>query len=113
MRGHGQEGQASVEMMGVLPLVLLVGIALWQLALAGHTLWMAGNAARVAARAEAVGRDAERAARSALPEGLERGMDVGRGGAGVVEVRLRVPFVLHRWQTPIPVTARAHLQATS
>ena len=52
-------------------LVLLVGAVLWQLALAGHAAWACANAARVAARAEAVGADAERAARSALP-GLPR-----------------------------------------
>jgi pilus assembly protein CpaE len=112
MRARSDGGQASVEMMAVLPLVLLVGIVVWQMALAGHTLWTCANAARVAARAEAVGDDAERAARSALPDGLERGMEVSEN-AGHVEVRVLVPFVLHRWQTPIPVTAGAHLEAES
>jgi hypothetical protein len=96
MRGYGESNQASVEIMGVLPLVLLVGIALWQLALAGHTLWMTANAARAAAWAEALGRDAERAARSALPDGLERGMLVRRADAGTLGVRVRVPFVVHQ-----------------
>jgi hypothetical protein len=112
MRASSERAQASVEMMAVLPLVLLVGIAVWQLALAGHTLWTCANAARVAARAEAVGEDAERAARSALPDGLERGMEVNED-AGHVEVSVLVPFVLHRWQTPIPVAASAHLEAGS
>lgn len=106
-------GQASVEMVAVLPLVLLVGVAVWQVVLAGHTLWTCANAARVAARAEAVGDDPERAARTALPDGLERGMDVRQDGSGRVEVRVQVPFVLHRWQTPIRVAATAHLDAGS
>lgn len=112
MRARSERGQASVEMVAVLPLVLLVGLAVWQMALAGHTLWACASAARVAARADAVGEDAERAARSALPTGLERGMEV-REAAGAVEVRVLVPFVLHRWQTSIPVAASAHLEAGS
>ena len=99
--------------MAAVPLVLLVGIAVWQLALAGHTLWMCATAARVAARAEAVGQDADRAARSALPDGLERGMVVRSESSGEVEVTLRLPFVLHRWQTPVPVSASARLEAAS
>jgi pilus assembly protein CpaE len=111
MARTSQSGQASVEMVAVVPFVLLVGLVLWQLVLAGHTLWMAGNAARVAARAEAVGSDAERAARTALPDALERGMQVSEAGSSAgVEVRLQVPFVLPRWQTPIPVAASANLE---
>lgn len=110
---RGIRGQASVEMVASLPFVLLVGIAVWQVVLAGHTLWACANAARVAARAEAVGQDAERAARSALPDGLERSLEVRQEGSGRVEVQVHVPFVLHRWQTPIPVAATAHLEAGS
>jgi hypothetical protein len=90
-----------------------VGLALWQLALAGQTLWLCANAARVGARAEAVGEDAERAARTALPEGLERGMSVRAAESGEVEVTVQLPFVVRDWQTPIPVAATARLEATS
>ena len=51
-RTESQRGQASVELLGVLPAVLLAALAAWQIVLAGHTAWLAGNAARVAARAE-------------------------------------------------------------
>ena len=73
-----ERGQASVELVAIVPFVLLVGAVVWQLALAGHAAWAGANAARVAARAEAVGRDGERAARSALPSYLERGLTVDR-----------------------------------
>jgi hypothetical protein len=102
-----------VELMAAVPLVILVGIAVWQLALAGHTLWMCATAARVAARAEAVGQDGERAARSALPDGLERGMEVRSESTGEVEVTVQLPFVLHWWQTPVSVSASARLEAVS
>lgn len=113
MRARSQSGQASVEMLAALPFVLLVGIVIWQLVLAGHAMWLCADAARVAARAEAVGEDAERAARSALPEGLEDGMEVEGAGGGAVEVSVRIPFLLHQWQTPIPVAASAHLEPGS
>lgn len=100
-----ERGQASLELVGTLPFVLLAALVAWQLVLAGQTLWMSGHAARVAARAEAVGRDPARAARSALPDALERGLRVERRRAGGVRVRLRVPLLLRRWRAPVSVSA--------
>jgi hypothetical protein len=104
-----QRGQASVEMVAVLPLVVLVGAIVWQLALAGHSLWLCAQAARSAARAEAVGEDPEAAARSALPGSLERGLRVDRDGEGAVRVRMRMPLIARRWGSPVPVSASAAL----
>jgi hypothetical protein len=107
LRSHG--GQASVELVAVLPLVLLVGAVCWQAVLAGHAVWMSAHAARAAARADAVGRDAERAARSALPHALERGLSVRRLSGGGVRVRVSIPFLLPRWRSPAAVSATASL----
>ena len=63
-------------MLAALPFVLLAGAIAWQLALAGWTAWMSAHAARVAARADAVGRPVEPAARSALPSPLRDGLRV-------------------------------------
>ena len=104
-------GQASVELVAVLPAVLLVGALVWQLALAGHAAWMCAHAARAGARAEVVGRDGRAAARSALPDGLERGMLVERRQAGGVRVKVRIPLLLHRWRSPASVSATASLGA--
>jgi pilus assembly protein CpaE len=106
---RSQLGQASVELVATVPLVLLAAAIAWQLALAGQTAWLCANAARVAARAEAVGRDGRAAARSALPSALRSGLEVSRRGGGAVRVRVRLPFLLRRWQTPIAVTASAGL----
>ena len=86
-------GQASVETVALLPLVVLVGVLLWQAVVAGQALWLSGAAARSAARAAAVGADAEAAARGALPPRLEAGLRVRAAGAGV-RVAVRVPSVL-------------------
>jgi hypothetical protein len=93
--GRGQDGQASVEMAALLPLVALVGALLWQAVVAGQALWLSGAAARAAARAAAVGGDAEGAARGALPPRLEQGLRVRalRDGGGV-RVAVQIPSVL-------------------
>jgi pilus assembly protein CpaE len=60
---------------------------------AGQALWLSGAAARAAARAAAVGGDAEAAAKGALPPRLESGLRVHAAGAGV-RVAVRVPSVV-------------------
>jgi pilus assembly protein CpaE len=101
-----EDGQATVELLGVVPVLLAIGLVLWQLILVGHTAWVSAHAARAAARAELVGEDASAAARSALPAGLERGLEVERG-----RVRVPVPIVHHGWHAPIKIAARASLEA--
>jgi pilus assembly protein CpaE len=91
---RSERGQASVELVAVLPFLLLVGAVVWQLVLAGHAAWTGANAARAAARAEAVGRDREAAARSVLPGYLEHGLTVERERSGAVRVGVRVPVLL-------------------
>ena len=93
----------------MLPFLLLAGLVAWQLLLAGHTLWLCAAAARTAARAEAVGGRGERAARSALPEALERDLRVAAAPRGGVRVSVRVPLVLQRWSTPLRVSATSSL----
>ena len=94
MAGWRREGgQASVETAALLPLVVLVGALLWQAVVAGQALWLSGAAARAAARAAAVGGDAEAAARATLPPRLESGVRVRTVGDGV-GIAVRVPSVL-------------------
>ena len=104
-----EHGQASVEMLAALPFVLLAGAIAWQLCLAGWTAWMSSHAARAAARADAVGRSPDAAARSALPSTLRTDLRVRRRASGGVEVRVRVPTLVDRATGPIAVTARSSL----
>jgi hypothetical protein len=83
-------GQAAVELVVLLPCLVALLVALWQLALVGHAHWAAQAAARAAARADAVGADAARAARDHLPASLEPGLRVS-AGEGDVRVAVRVP----------------------
>src|SRR3954453_1652802 len=106
---HQEKGQASVELLGVVPAVLLVAALVWELAVAGQAAWLCANAARAAARAEAGGRNGPAAARSALPSSLERGLEVKSAAGGAVRVRLRIPLLLRAWQSPVSVAATARL----
>jgi hypothetical protein len=105
----GERGQASVELVAALPAILLIGALTWQLALAGHAAWLTANAARTAARAEAVGESGGAAARSALPGSLERGLEVRKAGEGRVRVSTRIPWLLIGRPGPIGVSAEASL----
>lgn len=106
---RGESGQASVEMVGTLPFVLLAGLIAWQLVLVGQVAWMSAHAARAGARAAVVSGDPVRAARSALPRGLRAGTRVVRTAGGGVRVAVPVPVLLHRWRSPAFVRAAADM----
>lgn len=88
-----EDGQASVELVVLLPLLALVAALLWQVVLVGQASWLAGGAARAAARAAAVGGDVDGAVRRALPARLEAGAHVRRDGDDV-SVRVPIPVVV-------------------
>jgi hypothetical protein len=93
-RARAQNGQASVELVALLPLIALLAAALWQAVLAGEAAWLAGSAARAAARAQAVGADPDAAARRVLPARLTRGLGVRANGDGSVTVSVPVPLAV-------------------
>lgn len=92
-RRRRQRGQAAVELVALLPLLILVALVAWQLAAAGYAWTVASGAARAAARAQEVGAPAREAALAALPAGFARGARVRAGADGSVTVRVRVPPV--------------------
>src|SRR3954454_15768146 len=99
-RLRGEDGQAAVEFVAVLPFVMLAALVAWQLVLVGHVAWSAAGAARSGARAAVVGRDAGRAARSALPRSLRSATRVVGAAGGGVRVSVPIPLVVYRLRTP-------------
>ncbi|MFD6343987.1 TadE/TadG family type IV pilus assembly protein [Streptomyces roseolus] len=96
-------GQAAIEYLGFLPLLLLVGLAGLQLGLAAYAAQQAGTAARAAARAatsdEEDAPDASAAARAAVSGWLDVSggePDFGDGDV-TVTVRVEVPQVVPFW----------------
>ena len=102
----GARGQASVELLGALPVVLLVGLVLFQLLAIGYAATLAGDAAEAGALAVAGGGDAPAAARRALPGWSRAGMKVAVAG-GRVRVRLQAPSPIAALARRIPLDASA------
>lgn len=92
------DGQAAIELVALLPLVAAVCLGCWQAVVAAQCWWMAGVAARAAARAEAVGVSPLAAARSSLPAGHRPGIRVAEGAGGRLIVRLPVPAVIGKFR---------------
>src|SRR5947207_2239338 len=87
---RSERGQATVELVAVVPALVLVCAIAWEVVLAGHTAWLAASAARAGARAVAVGRDGRAGARGAVPGWSRARMAVSVSGS-VVRVALRPP----------------------
>jgi len=92
-------GQASVELLGILPLALLIALAIGQLLAAGSARELAGNAAEAGAAALLQGTDPREAARNALP-GWSRDRAKVEITGHRVEIHLRprtvIPIVANR-----------------
>jgi hypothetical protein len=86
-------GQATVEAVAAISLLLLAGSIALQLLIAGYALTLADGAAEAGALALAAGRPAKGAVREALPGWARDDADVWVRG-GEVTVRLPPPSLL-------------------
>jgi hypothetical protein len=87
-----EEGQASIEFLGMVWWLMLVVLLIWQVSLAAWAHTQTANAARTASRVAARGGDAGSAARNAVPKPLRRGMRVTMSGEKAT-VRVRIPIL--------------------
>ncbi|MEI7890112.1 MAG: TadE/TadG family type IV pilus assembly protein [Actinomycetes bacterium] len=90
--GTADSGQATVEFLLAVPLVIVLGWGVWQVSVAARTAELAGSAARAAARAAALGRSPRQAMLGELPSGLNRSASLRIIGGRAI-VRLQVPAV--------------------
>ena len=88
MTVRSARGQASIELLGVLPLLLVVALGAAQLLAAGICREYAAQSARAGAAALIQGRDPREAAREAVPGWSSRDVDVAVDGRRVT-VRIR------------------------
>jgi pilus assembly protein CpaE len=111
LRGLRHErGQAAVELLAVLPLVLAVAAAAAQLLAVGYSSVLAGNAAEAAALALAGGGDPRAAAREALPGWSHAHARVSVDD-GEVRITLRPPTLLNALAGELRVSATASVEA--
>jgi hypothetical protein len=92
-RLRSERGQASAELLGFLPYLLLVVLLIWQGLLAAWAFDQASNAARTASRVEGRKGDPEKAARTAVSDPLRAGMKVEMDGERAT-VRVRIPIIV-------------------
>jgi Flp pilus assembly protein TadG len=101
---QGERGQASIETVVLLPVLVAVTFAVWQAALAGWTVVSAQSAARAAARAALAGSPVRPAALGALPQSMRAGARIDEAG-GTVTVHVRVPAVLPGFDADLSASA--------
>jgi hypothetical protein len=103
-----EDGQAAIEVLGALPVLLAVGLAVAQLLALGYAAVLAGSAAEAGALALAARADAEASVRNALPGWTRSGASV-RVGSGRVTVRLRPPSLMSALSRRLEVASTASL----
>ena len=102
-------GQASVELLGVLPLLVALALAVFQLLAVGYASVLAGSAAEAGALALAAGGDPRAGVREALP-GWSRARAEIHVSGGEVGVRLRPPALLRALGERLTVTGQAAVE---
>jgi hypothetical protein len=105
---RGERGQASVELLGAVPALLVLALIVMQLLAVGYARVLAGNAAEAGALALAAGADAHAGAREALPGWTRAGAAVAVA-ADRVDVRLRPPSPLRSVARALAVEASAEV----
>jgi pilus assembly protein CpaE len=111
----GERGQSTAETMGLLPILIVFVLGLWQLGLVGYTYLIAGHAAREGARELATDptnkpddKPFRRVAMEDLPNAWREGSDIELGRDDVtVSVRLSVPIVLPAVKSPFRIGSEA------
>jgi pilus assembly protein CpaE len=100
---RAQTGQALVETLGMLPILIIILLGLWEIALVGYTDVLASNSAREASRAWAVGEPCRPPAEKPLPSAWRDDMKAVMRPDGVT-VTLKVPFVLPWVDSPFKIS---------
>jgi hypothetical protein len=106
---RGERGQASVELIGALPILVVLGLVMFQLLAVGYAKVQAGTAAEAGALALVAGGNHVAAARESLPGWSRAGARIERE-QGVVRVTLRPPSPLRALARELEVHAEATVE---
>ena len=107
-RPASELGQASIELVAALPILLLAGLVALQLLTVGYAVTVADGAAEAGALALASGQPATEAARDALPAWAEEAEVEVNGGRVTVRVLppAALPAIAERLSVTSVATAR-------
>lgn len=93
-------GQAALEYLGFLPILLIVGMAVVQLGLIAYTAQQAGTAARAGARSASLDQGAQGACAAAVSSWLADGtacVPVPLGEEVTVTATVQIPSIVPGW----------------
>lgn len=111
LRRDGSSGQASVELLGLLPYMFIFFFLVVQMFAYVLTVEKVESAVRAGARVQSQGGDGTQAARDALPERIEdEGVEisiVNSGGASRATVTAQVPVLIKGADIDWAVTRKA------
>jgi hypothetical protein len=107
-----ERGQATVELLAAIPLLLIAGAIALQLLLAGYALTLADGAAEAGALALAAGRPPKSAAEGSLPSWAEDKAEIAVRG-GEVTVRLAPPSLLTALGDRLAVTSSSFVRSAA
>jgi hypothetical protein len=105
-----ERGQATVELIGALPVLLILGLVLLQALAVGYAAVLAGTAAEAGALATAAGADADAGAKESLPGWSRAHARVTERG-GTVRVHLQPPSPLRIIARELEVDADASVES--
>ncbi len=106
-----ERGQATVELLAAIPLLLIAGAIALQLLLVGYALTLADGAAEAGALALAAGRPAKNAAEASLPAWAGDRAEIAVRG-GEVTVRLAPPSLLMSVADHLVVSSNSYARPT-
>lgn len=89
-RDSRERGSLTLESVGALPLLALMGLLVWHLTLYGAAAVLQSHAATAATRAASLGQDAQDAARGSLPRPFRDEVQVTQSGSRL-EVSMGIP----------------------
>jgi pilus assembly protein CpaE len=95
--GSAEQGQTSLELLGVVPIALLLVAIIWQLGLWGVTATYTSHAADEAARSAGIGAttaDMREDALRSVPSWFRDNMDVSQTALGTIKVTSSMPVLV-------------------
>ncbi|MEU6884660.1 TadE/TadG family type IV pilus assembly protein [Streptomyces viridosporus] len=99
-RGCRDRGQAALEYLGFIPVLIIVAMAAVQLGLIAYTAQQAGTAARAGARSASLDRGAGPACAAAVSDWLAGGTSCGAAEGGdevTVTATVDIPSIVPGW----------------
>ena len=91
-------GQVAIEYLGFIPVLLIVGLAGFQIGAVAYAAEQASTAARAGARAASLGQSAQQACAQAVSGGLTVRCSPGGGGDTVtVTASVDIPSIVPGW----------------